>query len=132
MHRFFLLGNFHSVQVGNLALDGFYGLVLVDTADMEVYHDATPRLHKVGKHMVIEFRHKDLQKGYGVHLFLNSECTACSKMVSRFVCMGMALFWKTGPVYGFISFALPHWAGLYFMPWQYFFARGIVPFLQQR
>ena len=59
---FFLLRYLHGVQVCNFSLDGFDGLVLVDTADMQVHNDTTVRLHEIRKHTVVEFRRQNLQE----------------------------------------------------------------------
>ena len=59
-----LLLYFHGVQVGDLPLDHFDGLVLVDAPDVHGHHDIPVRLHEVGEDAVVHLRRQDLQEGH--------------------------------------------------------------------
>ena len=52
------------VQVGDLPLDHFDGLVLVDAPDVHGHHDISVRLHKVGEDAVVHLRRQNLQEGH--------------------------------------------------------------------
>ncbi len=60
---FFLFLDFHTVKVGNLALDRLDCFVVVDTLNVQIDDNPVFRVHEVGKHTVEEFRRDDLQKG---------------------------------------------------------------------
>ena len=63
-HRPLLLLYLHGVQVGDLSLDHFDGLVLVDAPDVHGDHDISVRLHEVGEDAVVHLRRQDLQEGH--------------------------------------------------------------------
>ena len=63
-YRPLLLLYLHGVQVGDLSLDHFDGLVLVDAPDVHGHHDIPVRLHEVGEDAVVHLRRQDLQKGH--------------------------------------------------------------------
>ncbi len=63
-HRPFLLLYLHGVQVGDLPLDHFDGLVLVDAPDVHGHHDIPIRLHEVGEDAVVHLRRQNLQEGH--------------------------------------------------------------------
>ena len=63
-HRPLLLLYLHGVQVGDLPLDHFDGLVLVDAPDVHGHHDIPVRLHEVGEDAVVHLRRQDLQEGH--------------------------------------------------------------------
>ena len=62
--RPFLLLYLHGVQVGDLPLDHFDGLVLVDAPDVHGHHDIPIRLHEVGEDAVVHLRRQNLQEGH--------------------------------------------------------------------
>ena len=53
-HRPLLLLYLHGVQVGDLPLDHFDSLVLVDASDVHGHHDIPVRLHEVGENNEVE------------------------------------------------------------------------------
>ena len=61
-HRPLLLLYLHGVQVGDLPLDHFDGLVLVDAPDVHGHHDISVRLHEVGEDTVVHLRRQNLQE----------------------------------------------------------------------
>jgi len=63
-HRPLLLLYLHGVQVGDLPLDHFDGLVLVDAPDVHGHHDISVRLHEVGEDTVVHLGRQDLQEGH--------------------------------------------------------------------
>ena len=63
-HRLLLLLYLHGVQVGDLPLDHFDGLVLVDASDVHGHHDIPVRLHEVGEDTVVHLRRQNLQEGH--------------------------------------------------------------------
>ena len=62
-YRPLLLLYLHGVQVGDLPLDHFDGLVLVDAPDVHGHHDISVRLHEVGEDTVVHLRRQNLQEG---------------------------------------------------------------------
>ena len=55
-HRPLLFLYLHGVQVGDLSLDHFDGLVLVDAPDVHGHHDIPVRFHEVGEDTVVHLR----------------------------------------------------------------------------
>ena len=67
--RFLLLLDLHGVQIGDLPLDHFDGLVLVDTPDVHGHQKVSFGVHKVRQDAVLDLRGQYLQKGHrAVHI----------------------------------------------------------------
>ena len=79
-HRPLLLLYLHSVQIGDLPLDHFDGLVLVDAPNVHGHHDIPVRLHEVGEDAVVHLRRQDLQEGHGPVPPADAEGTGLPKM----------------------------------------------------
>ena len=79
-HRPFLLLYLHGIQVGDLPLDHFDGLVLVDAPDVHGHHDIPVRLHEVGDDAVVHLRCKDLQEGHRPVPFADAEGAGLSEV----------------------------------------------------
>ena len=79
-HRPLLLLYLHGVQVGDLPLDHFDGLVLVDASDVHGYHDIPVRLHEVGEDTVVHLRRQNLQEGHRPVPFANAEGAGLSEV----------------------------------------------------
>ena len=62
-HSFLLFLNFHTVQVGNFALDQFDGFQLVYRLHMDTDHQIFVHIQKLGQHLIRQFRGKDVQVG---------------------------------------------------------------------
>ena len=62
-HSFLLFLNFHTVQIGNFALDQFDGFQLVYRLHMDTDHQIFVHIQKLGQHLIRQFRGKDVQVG---------------------------------------------------------------------
>ena len=62
-HSFLLFLNFHTIQVGNFALDQFDGFQLVYRLHMDADHQIFVHVQKLGQHLIRQFRGKDVQIG---------------------------------------------------------------------
>ena len=62
-HSFLLFLDFHTVQVGNFALDQFDGFQLVYRLHMDTDHQIFVHIQKLGQHLIRQFRGKDVQIG---------------------------------------------------------------------
>ena len=62
-HSFLLFLNFHTVQVGNFALNQFDGFQLVYRLHMNADHQIFVHVQKFGQHLIRQFRGKDVQIG---------------------------------------------------------------------
>jgi len=60
-HSFLLFLNFHTIQVGNFALDQFDGFQLVYRLHMDTDHQIFVHIQKLGQHLIRQFRGKDVQ-----------------------------------------------------------------------
>ena len=62
-HSFLLFLDFHTIQVGNFALDQFDCFQLVYRLHMDADHQIFVHIQKLGQHLIRQFRGKDVQIG---------------------------------------------------------------------
>ena len=62
-HSLLLFFDFHTVQVGNFALDKFDGFQLVYRLHMDADHQIFVHVQKLSQHLIRQFRGKDVQIG---------------------------------------------------------------------